>query len=234
MKEVDEEKRLELRLGPPSTSHGAKRGFLDTFEAKTGDRNWLACKSKVAEQQCHDQKKPCSSDPPNTDLSISSNKRSGQPSVVGWPPVQSFRKNLATSSFQKMASESSTKFPKEESGGKTKDLGSSLYVKINMDGIPIGRKIDLKAYDNYEKLSVAVDELFRGLLAAQGEENETQKREEIKGLLDGNGEYTLVYEDSEGDRILVGDVPWRMFISSAKRLRVLKRSELPSFHRENK
>ena len=23
-----------------------------------------------------------------------------------------------------------------------------------------------------------------------------------------NGEYTLVYEDNEGDRILVGDVPW--------------------------
>ncbi|KVH89926.1 Aux/IAA-ARF-dimerization [Cynara cardunculus var. scolymus] len=46
------------------------------------------------------------------------------------------------------------------------------------------------------------------------------------GLLDGNGGYTLVYEDNEGDRILVGDVPWNMFISSAKRLRVLKTSEL--------
>lgn len=34
-----------------------------------------------------------------------------------------------------------------------------------MDGIPIGRKVDLKAYDSYEKLSQAVDELFRDLLA---------------------------------------------------------------------
>jgi auxin-responsive protein IAA len=34
-----------------------------------------------------------------------------------------------------------------------------------MEGVPIGRKVDLKAYDTYEKLSIAVDELFRGLLA---------------------------------------------------------------------
>jgi auxin-responsive protein IAA len=28
-------------------------------------------------------------------------------------------------------------------------------------------------------------------------------------LLNGSGEYTLVYEDNEGDRMLVGDVPWK-------------------------
>jgi len=28
-------------------------------------------------------------------------------------------------------------------------------------------------------------------------------------LLDGSREYTLVYEDNEGDRMLVGDVPWQ-------------------------
>ena len=40
-----------------------------------------------------------------------------------------------------------------------------MFVKINMDGVPIGRKVDLSAYPSYEKLSSAVDELFRGLLA---------------------------------------------------------------------
>jgi auxin-responsive protein IAA len=39
------------------------------------------------------------------------------------------------------------------------------FVKINMDGIPIGRKIDLNAFDSYEKLSLAVDKLFRHLVA---------------------------------------------------------------------
>lgn len=36
-----------------------------------------------------------------------------------------------------------------------------------------------------------------------------QEEKAITGLLDGSGEYTLVYEDNEGDRMLVGDVPWQ-------------------------
>jgi auxin-responsive protein IAA len=28
-------------------------------------------------------------------------------------------------------------------------------------------------------------------------------------LFDGSGEYTIVYEDNEGYRMLVGDVPWK-------------------------
>lgn len=43
--------------------------------------------------------------------------------------------------------------------------GKGLFVKINMDGVPIGRKVDLKACDSYEKLASVVDQLFRGLLA---------------------------------------------------------------------
>jgi auxin-responsive protein IAA len=31
----------------------------------------------------------------------------------------------------------------------------------------------------------------------------------MKGSLIGSGEYTLVYEDNEGDKMLVGDVPWQ-------------------------
>jgi auxin-responsive protein IAA len=38
---------------------------------------------------------------------------------------------------------------------------------------------------------------------ASGEEQEV-----ITGVLNGSGEYTLVYEDEEGDQMLVGDVPW--------------------------
>ena len=34
----------------------------------------------------------------------------------------------------------------------------------------------------------------------------------FSGLLDGTGEYALVYEDDEGDRMLVGDIPWRFVL----------------------
>lgn len=44
---------------------------------------------------------------------------------------------------------------------------------------------------------------------AGGIKNKIEEEKEITGLLDGSGEYTLVYEDNEGDRMLVGDVPWQ-------------------------
>ena len=34
------------------------------------------------------------------------------------------------------------------------------------------------------------------------------EKQVFTGLLDGTGEYSLIYEDNEGDRMLVGDVPW--------------------------
>lgn len=42
-----------------------------------------------------------------------------------------------------------------------------------------------------------------------GIQNKEEEEKTITGLLDGSGEYTLVYEDNEGDRVLVGDVPWQ-------------------------
>lgn len=86
--------------------------------------------------------------------------RTASAPVVGWPPIRSFRKNL-TSSSSKPTLEPQT----FEAEAKQKlNCSNGLFVKINMDGVPIGRKVDLKAYDNYEKLSLAVEELFRGLL----------------------------------------------------------------------
>ncbi|CAO2209591.1 unnamed protein product [Urochloa humidicola] len=159
--------------------------------------------------------------------------------VVGWPPVRSFRRNLASSRHSPQSSSAH----RHQDGGAGKggagageggghNKGGGLFVKINMDGVPIGRKVDLTAYGGYAELSAAVGKLFRGLLAAQrdpavgrrsGEEAAEEGEEPVIG-----GEYTLVYEDEEGDRVLVGDVPWEMFMATAKRLRVLKSSDLPA------
>lgn len=45
--------------------------------------------------------------------------------------------------------------------------------------------------------------------SAGGIVNKQEEEKAITGVLDGSGEYTLVYEDNEGDRMLVGDVPWQ-------------------------
>lgn len=175
----------------------------------------------------------------NTAVPNSSQKRAAPAPVVGWPPIRSFRKNLASNSSAKPVSEPQNAIPSKPVNEKSavENSHKGLFVKINMDGVPIGRKVDLNAYDSYEKLSSAVDELFRGLLAAQrdscaaGIDNKQEEQKPITGLLDGSGEYTLVYEDNEGDRMLVGDVPWHMFVCTVKRLRVLKTSDLPTLTR---
>ncbi|KAF8663223.1 hypothetical protein HU200_055827 [Digitaria exilis] len=137
--------------------------------------------------------------------------------VVGWPPVRSFRRNLASSSRQSPQSSSAhhhdagvkgaTAAKGGAAAGEGLHKGPGLFVKINMDGVPIGRKVDLRAYGGYVELSAAVGKLFRGLLAAQRDPGAAavsrRGGEEAEEPVIG-GEYTLVYEDEEGDRDVRG------------------------------
>ncbi|KAL2554950.1 Auxin-responsive protein IAA26 [Forsythia ovata] len=217
---ITEEKKLELRLGPPDTSHVYQSPWKQQTKTSVIKDSSQPCSFREMVELKSAERKGFSEVPANT-----AQKRIAPP-VAGWPPIRSFRKNLASSSCCKLALESQNLKLHE-------NLPKNNYVKINMDGVPIGRKVDLNAYDNYQKLSSAVDELFRSLLAAQCNSSAVgngikniEGGEVITGLLDGSGEYTLVYEDNKGDRMLVGDVPWHIFVSTVKRLRVMKSSEL--------
>ncbi|KAJ1417541.1 PB1 domain [Sesbania bispinosa] len=116
--------------------------------------------------------------------------------VVGWPPIRSFRKN-------------SLQQKKEEQGE-----GAGMYVKVSMAGAPYLRKIDLKVYKSYPELLKALEKMFKCTFG------EYSEREGYNG-----SEYAPTYEDKDGDWMLVGDVPWHMFMSSCKRLRIMKGSE---------
>ncbi|RWR80957.1 auxin-responsive protein IAA4-like protein [Cinnamomum micranthum f. kanehirae] len=116
--------------------------------------------------------------------------------VVGWPPIQSYRKN----NFQSRKKEAD---------------GAGIYVKVSMDGAPYLRKIDLKVYNGYPELLKALGDMFKCFTIGDFSE-----REGYKG-----SEYVPTYEDKDGDWMLVGDVPWDMFMSSCKRLRIMKGSE---------
>ncbi|CAI0559251.1 unnamed protein product [Linum tenue] len=116
--------------------------------------------------------------------------------IVGWPPIRSYRKN----SLQE----------KKDSEGEA----SGMYVKVSMDGAPYLRKIDLKVYRGYPELLKALEAMFKFAAGVYSE------REGYKG-----SEYVPTYEDKDGDWMLVGDVPWDMFMSSCKRLRIMKGSE---------
>lgn len=241
-----------LSLGHlPTTTTGAKRGFSDTVEAKPQGCNKeqkqqgrAACGKELAAEEntaaVSERKKGCCPPPPShappsaTPARNSGNRpqargRGAAAPVVGWPPIRPFRRNLASSSLSRQPSKPQNG---EVDAKATLNCNKSPLVKINMDGIPIGRKVDLAACDSYERLSVAVKDLFHGFIQAQRDASNAEHAQQgadekiFSQLLDGSGEYTLVYEDNEGDRMLVGDVPWNVFVSTAKRLRVLKSSEL--------
>lgn len=117
--------------------------------------------------------------------------------VVGWPPVRSFRKNCLQAK------------KKDEAAG-----GGGMFIKVSMDGAPFLRKVDLKIYQGYPELLQALENMFKFSLGKFCE------REGYNG-----SEFVPTYEDKDGDWMLVGDVPWEMFMSSCKKLRIMKGSE---------
>ncbi|KAL1220163.1 Auxin-responsive protein IAA26 [Cardamine amara subsp. amara] len=229
---TDQEKKLELRLGPPGGDEDQSTMKKINIETRN---NMKQQQQQNIKKESEDKSFHCFNGnhfAPSNKTTYVPQKRTAPGPVVGWPPVRSFRKNLASTSSSKLGNESSHGDQINKSDGGEKQVEpkkEGMFVKINMDSVPIGRKVDLNAYNSYEQLSFAVDKLFRGLLAAQRDISGGEGEEKpIIGLLDGKGEFTLTYEDNEGDKMLVGDVPWQMFVSSVKRLRVIKSSEISS------
>ncbi|CAL4898015.1 unnamed protein product [Urochloa decumbens] len=149
--------------------------------------------------------------------------RAPKAQVVGWPPVRSFRKNIMSVQSEKGAGS------KDAADGDKSSLaagGAAAFVKVSLDGAPYLRKVDLKMYKSYQELSKALEKMFSsftiGSCGSQGMNGMNESK--LVDLLNGS-EYVPTYEDKDGDWMLVGDVPWGMFVESCKRLRIMKGSE---------
>ncbi|KAK8565343.1 hypothetical protein V6N13_020464 [Hibiscus sabdariffa] len=195
----------ELRLGLPGEGGEVvrKRGFSDT------DTDTVDLKLNLSSP--NDNKDtttllPCHNDP--------AKPPAAKAQVVGWPPVRSFRKNMLST---------------QKSGGGVKDSGEkAAFVKVSLDGAPYLRKVDLRMYESYQQLSDALAKMFSsftiGNCGSQGILKDFMNESKLMDLLNGS-EYVPTYEDKDGDWMLVGDVPWEMFIESCKRLRIMKGTE---------
>ncbi|KAL3717406.1 hypothetical protein ACJRO7_008916 [Eucalyptus globulus] len=149
---------------------------------------------------------PC----PTSDVPV---KPPAKAQVVGWPPVRSFRKNMVA------AQKSSTE---DMSSG-----GAASFVKVSMDGAPYLRKVDLKMYKSYQELSEALCKMLSSFTIGRCESQgvkDFKSESKLRDLLNGS-DYVPTYEDKDGDWMLVGDVPWEMFVESCKRLRIMKGTE---------
>ncbi|GFP82968.1 auxin-responsive protein iaa13 [Phtheirospermum japonicum] len=172
--------------------------------------------------------------------------RSAISQVVGWPPVRTYRMNSLLNQSKSPVTEDffstvdkckskNTVPDKTNHGGSNiaKEKGlrkTSLFVKVNVDGVPIGRKVDLNAHSCYETLACALDDMFRpntavGARRSTVEEQVVARTRQPLRLLDGSSDFVLTYEDKEGDWMLVGDVPWGMFLNSVRRLRIMRTAD---------
>jgi auxin-responsive protein IAA len=219
----------ELRLGLPGgkgsvevaggvpemvKNNGIKRGFSETVDLKLN----LSSKDSGSLDQVDNKKEKVTTVATTADVASPSADTAKPPAkaqVVGWPPVRSFRKNII--SAQKNTEESS----------KAGTGNSAAFVKVSMDGAPYLRKVDLKLYQSYQELSDALGKMFSsftiGNCGSQGMKD-FMNESKLIDLLNGS-DYVPTYEDKDGDWMLVGDVPWEMFVDSCKRLRIMKGSE---------
>lgn len=66
-------------------------------------------------------------------------------------------------------------------------------LQVHKKGIALGRSVDLAKFCDYDELIAELDQLF-----------------EFGGeLVSPQKEWLVVYTDSEGDMMLVGDDPWQ-------------------------
>ncbi|CAI0384601.1 unnamed protein product [Linum tenue] len=100
-------------------------------------------------------------------------------------------------------------------------MAPAAFVKVSMDGAPYLRKVDLKLYNSYSDLSESLGKMFSSFTIGM---KDFMSESKLVDILNGS-EYVPSYEDKDGDWMLVGDVPWEMFVESCKRLRIMKGSE---------
>ncbi|MQL97107.1 hypothetical protein Taro_029792 [Colocasia esculenta] len=110
-----------------------------------------------------------------------------------WPPIKPLLRSTLT-------------------GKGARPLQATFFVKVYMEGIPIGRKVDLFAHQGYDELIRTLRRMFRTTNIICPD----------VAQVSSNKAHVLTYEDKEGDWMMVGDVPWEMFLTSVKRLKITR------------
>ncbi|XP_044500614.1 auxin-responsive protein IAA31 isoform X2 [Mangifera indica] len=103
------------------------------------------------------------------------------------------------------------------------DNSASLFVKVYMEGIPIGRKLDVYAHGGYKALISTLANMFKTSILCP----------DMDGVHWNNirqeKQHVLTYEDKEGNWMMAGDVPWEMFLPTVKRLKIARADRDYSF-----
>ncbi|XP_019094801.1 PREDICTED: putative auxin response factor 14 isoform X2 [Camelina sativa] len=82
-------------------------------------------------------------------------------------------------------------------------------TKVQMQGVTIGRALDLSVLNGYDQLIHELDKLF-----------------DLKGKLQTRNQWEIVFTDDEGDMMVVGDDPWPEFCNMVKKIFILSKEEV--------
>ncbi|XP_047160481.1 auxin response factor 18-like [Vigna umbellata] len=99
--------------------------------------------------------------------------------------------------------------PSERHAKQTTVPSTRTRTKVQMQGVAVGRAVDLTVLKDYEAL---VDEL--------------EKIFDIKGELRMQTKWVITFTDDENDMMLAGDDPWPEFCSMAKRIFICSREDV--------
>ncbi|KAI4376123.1 hypothetical protein MLD38_013914 [Melastoma candidum] len=78
---------------------------------------------------------------------------------------------------------------------------SRSRTKVQMQGVAVGRAVDLTILEGYDQLIHELEEMF-----------------DIRGQLRPRDKWEIVFTDDEGDMMLVGDDPWPEFCNMVRRI----------------
>ncbi|CAM0881028.1 unnamed protein product [Alopecurus aequalis] len=116
--------------------------------------------------------------------------------LFNWPPIKPFLRSALAASASRHRRQ------------------RTLFVKVYMEGFPIGRKLDLVLLVGYDSLLVTLCHMFKTPITYAGVYH--QQVPDVKAA------HILTYEDQDGDWMMVGDVPWELFLTSVKKLRIIR------------
>ncbi|XP_039810337.1 auxin-responsive protein IAA4-like isoform X1 [Panicum virgatum] len=98
-----------------------------------------------------------------------------------WPPIKPFLRSALMASARRRR---------------------TLFVKVYMEGVPIGRKLDLLLLEGYDSLLAKLRHMFKTPITYADVMEYHQRIPREKAA------HILTYEDQDGDWMMVGDVPW--------------------------
>ncbi|XP_057799951.1 auxin-responsive protein IAA29-like [Salvia miltiorrhiza] len=143
-------------------------------------------------------------------------------SLLGWPEAEDgrppkWRKHRVLDDTDDDCQEIEGWSPTDSSLSHRRRRGAtvkkSMHVKVKMEGVAIGRKVDLRDFDSYHALTNTLIDMF-------AKYSKIERNEE---------DYILLYLDKDGDWMLVGDVEWEEFVESVQRVEILKNNNKMGF-----